>query len=289
VAEQYLASGQYDPQTTERLSSELQIQSEGFGSAEYKYRGFLVAADLQLKTALVIKEANHQDADALMSKARANLECAKAVKETPELFELWAVVLKVQGESKSENERMWFQVEQMKKETAVQQLRAGTYKSEKSPPTPASKIATCEKEKNLGNSFFKQGKLKEALEHYHRANMYITGLMGLNAHEEAVVKELTVAINNNMAACQIKNKQYPRALTSCKKVLDKDPTNGKALFRRGTAHSALKNYDEAQADLKAALEITPDDAAVKKEMQVLEQRMKVQDKRDAAVFAKMFQ
>lgn len=45
-------------------------------------------------------------------------------------------------------------------------------------------------------------------------------------------------------------------------VLNKDPHNAKAYYRRAQARLALKDYDKALKDLRRALTLHPDDALV---------------------------
>lgn len=47
-------------------------------------------------------------------------------------------------------------------------------------------------------------------------------------------------------------------------VLELDPRNEKALYRRGQANYALKNYDDALMDLKQADKVSPNNRAVHK-------------------------
>jgi len=51
-----------------------------------------------------------------------------------------------------------------------------------------------------------------------------------------------------------------------RQALELDSGNPKARFRRGCAYMQLGNMDAAEADFKAALAASPDDAAVKKEL-----------------------
>ena len=53
-----------------------------------------------------------------------------------------------------------------------------------------------------------------------------------------------------MAAAQLKLNRFEKAIMSCTKVLELDPKNAKALFRRGSAQHALQNVDRARADLE---------------------------------------
>jgi len=63
-------------------------------------------------------------------------------------------------------------------------------------------------------------------------------------------------------------------------VLEHDPKNVKALFRRGASNSKLGDLRQARADLKLASELAPGDAEIRKEIALLNVRMKeYKDKR----------
>ena len=49
----------------------------------------------------------------------------------------------------------------------------------------------------------------------------------------------------------MKKENYQKALFYCDKTLAADEMNVKALFRRGSAYTALKEYDKAEKDLKS--------------------------------------
>lgn len=57
-------------------------------------------------------------------------------------------------------------------------------------------------------------------------------------------------------------------------VLHLDPHNEKALYRRGQANFALKNYETALADLKHAEKISPKNKAVQKLLEEVRQENK---------------
>ncbi|KOB71406.1 Peptidylprolyl isomerase D [Operophtera brumata] len=66
----------------------------------------------------------------------------------------------------------------------------------------------------------------------------------------------------NLAACYTKTKDYRSCVKLCTAVLDTDPRNEKALYRRGQANFALKNYDTALSDLRQADKVSPNNRAV---------------------------
>ncbi len=63
----------------------------------------------------------------------------------------------------------------------------------------------------------------------------------------------------------------------------------KALFRRGVAGIELLEWEQAKKDLARAIETDPQNKDARKEFQRLKQLMAEQDKKDKAMFSKMFQ
>ena len=67
--------------------------------------------------------------------------------------------------------------------------------------------------------------------------------------------EAHVVVLNNRALCHIQNGEARAAVNDCTAVLEIEPTNGKALVRRGKAYEMREKYKDAFADYKAAVKI----------------------------------
>lgn len=69
-----------------------------------------------------------------------------------------------------------------------------------------------------------------------------------------------MALYLNIAACNIKSKDYETAVFACNEALKLDPYNVKALYRRARAialpiNSGVEDFRNAMNDLKRILEI----------------------------------
>ena len=64
--------------------------------------------------------------------------------------------------------------------------------------------------------------------------------------------------------------------------------NTKALFRRGSAYRLLGRLDESKADLDRALELAPNDAAIRAELSRLRQSEKEAQLKERQHYAGMF-
>ncbi|KIY97518.1 FK506-binding protein 4/5 [Monoraphidium neglectum] len=149
--------------------------------------------------------------------------------------------------------------------------------------------------KDKGNAAYKAGKLDRA------ARMYtsVTDLVGdkdaaADKDKEggpevrAQTKELRKSAWLNLAAVELKRGNHREAQKSATKVLDLDPANVKALYRRAQALVGLQELLEAERDVKAALEVEPgsaDLAALSKRVKVL---IKQLNKKEAGLYKSMF-
>lgn len=63
---------------------------------------------------------------------------------------------------------------------------------------------------------------------------------------------------------------------------------GKAYYRRGSAKSALKDYDEAQKDLSEALKLVPGDKSIEAELKKVMEKKEELKKKQQKAYSKMF-
>lgn len=86
----------------------------------------------------------------------------------------------------------------------------------------------------------------------------------------AQAKDVKKTCSNNWAAVELKRKNYAEAAKQATKVLDMEPSNVKALYRRAQARMGLAEYVEAEVDIKAGLLTEPENA----DLQALYKRLK---------------
>ncbi|KAF4528192.1 hypothetical protein B566_EDAN014017 [Ephemera danica] len=132
---------------------------------------------------------------------------------------------------------------------------------DKTPPSKNIEEANYEKEN--GNTLVKAGKWQEAMECYSRAISHD----GTNAIYYA-----------NRAQCALKLDMWQQVVSDCTKALSLEAGYVKALLRRATAYSKLKNYEGARIDLQQALQLEPRNSEVKNALtKVLEETRKQQE------------
>lgn len=150
------------------------------------------------------------------------------------------------------------------------------------------KIEAAGKKKEEGNALFKSGKYARASKRYEKASKYIEYDTSFSEDEKKQSKQLKISCNLNNAACKLKLKDYKEAAKLCTKVLELDSQNVKALYRRVQAYIQLADLELAEADIKKALEIDPDNRDVKLEYKILKEKIKEYNKKDAKFYSNMF-
>ncbi|KAL6661840.1 hypothetical protein ACP70R_001224 [Stipagrostis hirtigluma subsp. patula] len=150
------------------------------------------------------------------------------------------------------------------------------------------KIEAAGKKKEEGNALFKSGNYAKASKRYEKAAKFIEYDSSFSEEEKKQSKQLKISCNLNNAACKLKLKDYKQAEKLCTKVLELDSQNVKALYRRVQAYIQLADLDLAEADVKKALEIDPDNRDVKLEYKTLKEKIKEYNKKDAKFYSNMF-
>ena len=173
---------------------------------------------------------------------------------------------------------------------------------------PAARLAEAVRLKQLGNADFKRGvmflkhtagknSLADSCKHYAEALQFTEGLAEAiaakapadDAEAEAEggeagkvdgaalqdqLQAVRLALFLNLCIAGLKLDSFDSALRCADQAILLDATNPKAHFRRGQALFGLKDYDQAEAALRAALKLTPRDAAVKKEIRLVRETAK---------------
>lgn len=150
------------------------------------------------------------------------------------------------------------------------------------------KIEAAGKKKEEGNVLFKAGKYERASKRYEKAVNYIGYDSSFSDEEKQQAKVLKITCNLNNAACKLKLKEYKQAEKLCSKVLELDSKNVKALYRRVQAYIQLVDLDLAELDIKKALEIDPDNRAVRMEYKLLKEKVREYNKKDAQFYGNIF-
>lgn len=143
-----------------------------------------------------------------------------------------------------------------------------------------------------GNRLFKEGERAKASEIYAQA---------LGCLEQLCLREkpgdpewieldrMKVPFLLNYAQCKLLDEDFYQVIKHTSTVLEKDPNNVKALYRRGKAHAAVWNPDEAVIDFKCALALDPSlRSCINKELKKLEEETHRKLELDKAKYKNLF-
>lgn len=121
--------------------------------------------------------------------------------------------------------------------------------------------------------------------------------------EKQRISEASLSICNNLAAVYVKQGKHKQAVEFSTKVsklyikwnylimfffkaLDIDPTNVKALFRRGKSYIAINEVEKAEQDLETAFQLSESDNAIKKELLRLQNKKAQLEKKQKQFYSK---
>ena len=154
------------------------------------------------------------------------------------------------------------------------------------PRTNKQRLAAAELQKKGGAVSFKDLDYKSAARHFLDGVQLLAGCQNPSGETAKQVNELQLSLLLNLAMCWLKLEKWTKAADTCSDALKIDPTNGKALFRRATAHEQLGDVDKALADGKAA---TPaDDPAIQALVKRAETKIAKRVENEKAMYARMF-
>ncbi|KAM8891837.1 peptidyl-prolyl cis-trans isomerase FKBP4 isoform 2-T2 [Spinachia spinachia] len=143
--------------------------------------------------------------------------------------------------------------------------------------------------KDKGTQYFKEGKYKRASVQYKRIVSWLEHESGLSEDDERKSTALQLAAHLNLAMCFLKLQEPNQVLENCDKALGLQPSNEKALFRRGEALFGMKEFDKARDDFQQVVELYPANKAAKSQVILCQKRIKEQHEKDKRIYANMFQ
>jgi tetratricopeptide (TPR) repeat protein len=108
--------------------------------------------------------------------------------------------------------------------------------------------------KNIGNNFYRSGKLRRAAEKYEQAwKLFQYEKAEDDAEFKAKIDAMQLACHLNLAMVYLKLDQPLKTLEHTKHALKIDSHNMKALYREASAHYARQEYEEAKTVLNKVL------------------------------------
>jgi len=115
-----------------------------------------------------------------------------------------------------------------------------------------------------GNQLFQEQKYSEAITLYNKAMDLWKFVFPREEGDKQKMQEAQLPVLLNLAACQLKTKDYKGAWLNCEKALDIDVNNVKAIFRRGQSFAGQGDYEKAKKDYQEAIKLDPNSADLKR-------------------------
>lgn len=190
------------------------------------------------------------------------------------------------GRPAAEPQPLIFDIEMLKVENP------GTYQQDPWAMTDEEKAKAVPVIHQEGNRLYREGHVKEAAAKYYDA---IACLKNLQMKEQPgspdwiQLDQQITPLLLNYCQCKLVAEEYYEVLDHCSSILNKYDDNVKAYFKRGKAHAAVWNAQEAQADFAKVLQLDPALApVVSRELRALEARIRQKDEEDKARFRGIF-
>ncbi|WPT17954.1 Peptidyl-prolyl cis-trans isomerase FKBP62 [Picochlorum sp. SENEW3] len=151
------------------------------------------------------------------------------------------------------------------------------------------KISNASLLKDKGNAAFKAGKVSRAIKYWDRSKTCVEFNDNFSAENKEEAKKILKSLQLNSAAAYLKMKEPLRAREAASKVIETDPYNMKALYRRAQSYIDTQDWIEAAQDIKAALGNDPDNGDFK----ILRKRLKTAEakssKKEKSLWSSTFQ
>lgn len=119
-------------------------------------------------------------------------------------------------------------------------------------------------------------------------NLYKRGVKYLEGCDDKDVFSMKIKCLNNLSAAQLKVKAFKMAIQSLDSVLQYEPKNVKALFRKGKCLDGMKKEEEALEYLKKASSLDPNNKSISTELSKLKTRVASTQKKEKEIYQKMF-
>lgn len=164
----------------------------------------------------------------------------------------------------------------------------GEYKKESWALTDSEKLEAIPILKQDGNLLVKKKMYKEAADKYREALSYLEGFLlkeKPNDEEWNLINEKKLPILSNYSLCEFHLKEFHSCIKHTTEVLEFQPENSKALFRRGKSHLAVWNVTEAKDDMEKCRQIDPSfEEDVRAQLNFLNQSINKKEKEEREKF-----
>ncbi|KAI9906876.1 hypothetical protein PsorP6_003606 [Peronosclerospora sorghi] len=152
----------------------------------------------------------------------------------------------------------------------------------------SEKIVEATNLKAKGTDQYKAKEFDAAAATYAHAASYMEDMYDVDDKDKETMKQLQTTCYLNAAMAYIKDENYSEAVSVASKALSNEPNNVKALYRRGVGRMHQNDLERAKEDLLAAGKQDPANRDVRRELEVLKQKMKEAREKEKSVFGGLF-
>ncbi|XP_054153140.1 inactive peptidyl-prolyl cis-trans isomerase FKBP6-like [Oppia nitens] len=145
----------------------------------------------------------------------------------------------------------------------------------------------CDEERVSANGYFKANRIRESAFRYKRAIRFLEDLTYKTNEEQKTSNELLLKLYVNIANAYNKLSKTYFAISYCKKALDIDSNNIKALYQLGLAKMCNEEYEVANRLFQKALKQKPNNTDILDIIERLDQRMNGQRIVEENLYRKM--
>lgn len=153
------------------------------------------------------------------------------------------------------------------------------------------KYETALAEKNCGVALFKKQQFVDAFHRFSAGAKILMTLDSFILDGVEINKEISTLYStlcSNMAECQLKENNPSHAIILCKKSLDHDPRNVKALYRQAVASWSLGDVEQADSLLIKLLEFDSRNLAAKRLHKEVKDKLKSYDDEYSRMMRRIF-
>lgn len=146
-----------------------------------------------------------------------------------------------------------------------------------------------EARKKKGNDLIKVKRNELAKKSYERAVAFFDSPTSeLDPELKKRVNQLLVQCHLNLSVCNNRLGDRNKVIEHCKKALEIEPSNIKALYRRGCAYLSMDDFYSAESDFKYAISLDPGNVDIRRKHVELKKLRAAQDKKDKKLYSNMF-
>jgi tetratricopeptide (TPR) repeat protein len=143
--------------------------------------------------------------------------------------------------------------------------------------------------KDLGNGIFKAGvSLTRAVKVYSKAMTVFPYLEALEPEQKAEVEKVHLTCLSNIVVCKQKEGDLGEVIKQATVGLNMNPRHIKLLYLRGAAYAKQNQFPEAEADLKLAAEVDPNNKDVARELRNIKAKVRAIVEKEKKAFGGFF-